>query len=51
MTMMPMYKRCSICGRMYSWNPDVGRMFCPYCMRKGRKKTIEKLIEIMRKKR
>lgn len=31
MTMMPMYKTCSKCKRKYSWNPDVGRMLCPYC--------------------
>lgn len=31
MTMMPMYKKCPVCKRKYSWNPDVGKMFCPYC--------------------
>lgn len=29
--MMPMYKNCPVCKRKYSWNPDVGKMFCPYC--------------------
>lgn len=31
MTMVPMYKTCSRCKRKYSWNPDVGKMWCPYC--------------------
>lgn len=31
MTIMPMWKRCHKCHRMYSWNPDVGKMNCPYC--------------------
>lgn len=31
MTMVPMYKKCPRCKRRYSWNPDVGRMWCPYC--------------------
>lgn len=51
MTMMPMYKRCNVCGRMYSWNPDVGWMYCPYCGPFGRVKAIKKWIEILRKKR
>lgn len=51
MTMMPMYKKCHVCGKMYNWNPDVGRVYCPYCMWKGRKQMIKKLIEVVRKKR
>ena len=31
MTMVPLYKKCPRCKRSYSWNPDVGRMWCPYC--------------------
>ena len=31
MTIMPVYKKCSICKKKYSWNPDVGRMWCPQC--------------------
>ena len=31
MTVMPMYKRCPKCKRRYSWNPDAGNMWCPYC--------------------
>ena len=26
-----MYKKCPKCKRRYSWNPDVGKMCCPYC--------------------
>ncbi len=31
MTMVPMYKKCPRCRRRYSWNPDAGQMWCPYC--------------------
>ncbi|MGN0438460.1 MAG: hypothetical protein ACI4F4_08070 [Lachnospiraceae bacterium] len=31
MTMVPMFKTCSKCKRKYAWNPDVGKMWCPYC--------------------
>ena len=31
MTMMPMYKTCPKCHKKYSWNPDVGHMWCPTC--------------------
>ena len=24
-------KKCSKCGKKYSWNPDVGKMVCSYC--------------------
>lgn len=27
-------KKCSKCGRLYSWNPDVGKIQCPYCKKK-----------------
>lgn len=36
MTMMPIYKRCPKCKRNYSFNPDVGKMLCPYCGLFGR---------------
>lgn len=35
MTMVQMYKKCSRCKRRYSWNPDVGKMWCPYCGQLG----------------
>lgn len=31
MTMVPMWKKCPRCKRRYSWNPDVGQMWCPHC--------------------
>ena len=31
MTMVPMIKKCPKCHKKYSWNPDVGKMNCPYC--------------------
>lgn len=31
MTILPMYKKCSACGKKYIWNPDVGQITCPYC--------------------
>jgi endogenous inhibitor of DNA gyrase (YacG/DUF329 family) len=35
MTIKPIYKTCPICLRKYSWNPDIGQMWCPYCGKKG----------------
>ena len=37
MTMVPIWKTCPFCGKMYSWNPDVGNMFCPRCSNKDEK--------------
>ena len=34
MTIMPHWKTCPRCHRMYDWNPDVRVMSCPYCMEK-----------------
>lgn len=31
MTIKPIYKTCPICLKQYSWNPDVGQMWCPNC--------------------
>jgi len=31
MTIRPMYKTCIKCKQIYSWNPSVGNMWCPYC--------------------
>ena len=31
MTLIPMRKRCPKCKKWYSWNPDVGNMYCPKC--------------------
>jgi len=35
MTMVPIYKKCPRCKCRYSWNPDVGKMRCPYCKSLG----------------
>ena len=31
MTIVPMFKKCPKCKKKYSWNPDVGHMWCPNC--------------------
>lgn len=31
MTIVPMYKICPRCKRRYQWNPDIGKMWCPFC--------------------
>lgn len=31
MTLVPVYKKCPRCKKKYSWNPDVGHMWCPTC--------------------
>lgn len=31
MTLIPVYKKCPRCKKKYSWNPDVGHMWCPDC--------------------
>ena len=55
MTMIPMYKRCPICKKKYSWNPDVGQMFCPNCISGGTKETgkeiVGKIADILSKKK
>lgn len=35
MTLVPERKTCPKCHRKYSWNPDVGKFFCPYCLGMG----------------
>ena len=43
MTMLPMKKTCPFCGKEYSFNPDVGMMFCP---RKSCREKLGKSPEI-----
>lgn len=31
MSIVPIWRRCLKCHRMYDWNPDVGNYKCPYC--------------------
>lgn len=46
MTMVPQYKKCPICRKYYSWNPDVGDMSCPNCGKEVRKKIWESVIKL-----
>ncbi len=52
MTMMPVYKKCPRCNRKYSWNPDVGKMWCPNCGPSGvsEERDIPKFKTIQKKK-
>lgn len=47
---MPMYKMCPKCKRMYSWNPDVGKMYCPRCGSMGAQ-GIKLLLDILKKRK
>lgn len=31
MTLVPVFKKCPICKKKYSWNPGIGKMWCPDC--------------------
>ena len=31
MSIVPEYRKCKKCGKLYSFNPDVGQMRCPNC--------------------
>ena len=31
MSLVPVYRICPKCKRIYSFNPDVGRLYCPTC--------------------
>lgn len=31
MSIIAEYRRCLKCGRIYSFNPDIGKFFCPVC--------------------
>ena len=35
MTPLPARKKCLICHQYYNFNPDVGMISCPNCMKKG----------------
>lgn len=50
MTILPMRKKCPKCHKKYDWNPDVGRMFCPYCHGLGKKKKFDLKYLFSRKK-
>lgn len=44
MTMVPEWKICPKCHKKYSWNPDVGKTFCPHCVG-GRKSLASNMFE------
>jgi len=31
MTMLPMKRKCEVCGKWYSFNPSIGKINCPHC--------------------
>lgn len=39
--MVPMWKICPRCKKKYSWNPDVGQMWCPRCGLLGQIESID----------
>lgn len=45
MSLRPVHRRCPVCKMMYSWNPDVGQIFCPYCI--GKKAMPKGLIKLL----
>lgn len=45
MTLVPEYKTCPKCHRKYSWNPDVGKMFCPHCGRLGNSGSGKSILD------
>lgn len=49
MTIKPIYKTCPICLKQYSWNPDIGQMWCPNCEKKGIPGINEIPINIFKK--
>lgn len=51
MTMMPIYKKCPRCKKIYSWNPDVGKLWCPYCSLSGSRIIGELLNRGTKKKK
>lgn len=36
MTLQRMERICRLCGKRYSYNPDVGKIFCDRCGKKRR---------------
>lgn len=31
MTLLPMRKKCEVCGKQYNFNPSIGQINCPHC--------------------
>jgi len=53
MSMVPEKRICPRCKRAYSWNPDVGRMFCPHCggLGKAPETVLDKLFKKKKKEK
>lgn len=51
MTIVPMRKRCPVCHKSYSWNPDVGQFRCPHCggIGEAKKEILSGVIEKLKK--
>ena len=39
MTIIPIFKKCPVCGKKYVWNPDIGKTICPHCHGLGKVKS------------
>lgn len=47
MSVRAMVGKCSKCGRLISWNPSVGKIYCERCERKiSRKNRLDKKSNI-----
>ena len=44
MTIIAEWRTCPRCHKKYSWNPDVGKIMCPYCIEAG-KKSVDNLLD------
>ena len=42
MSLIMEIRKCSACGKKYSFNPDAGKMVCPHCFGIGNMKKIPK---------
>lgn len=31
MSILPIKRKCQVCGKSFSFNPDVGKIDCPHC--------------------
>ncbi len=40
------YKKCSNCGSVYSFNPDVGNLSCPVCGSMSGKTVLKKDVKM-----
>lgn len=50
MTMKAEYRICPRCKKKYSWNPDVGMMWCPTCGPELTEKVGKNVLDFFFKK-